>query len=82
MALSPLLTPVAVLFELVIGILGIYAGYAKKKVYGYLFALTFVLFAAYDYLGQTGIGDDILSIVNLVAVLAALVGMYLVLQDT
>ena len=81
MALSPLLTPVAVLLELVICVLGISAGYAKKKTYGYLFALTFLLFALYDWLGQAGIADDILSIVNLVAVLAALVGMYLVLQE-
>ena len=81
MAVSPLLTPVAVILELAICILGIYAGYARNKMYGYLFAVTFLLFAAYDGLGQIGIADDILSILNLVAILAALVGMYLALQE-
>jgi uncharacterized membrane protein len=51
MAFSSFLTPLAVLLELVIGVLGIYAGYAKKKTFGYLFAVTFLLFALFDYLG-------------------------------
>ena len=82
MALSPALTSVAMLMELIICILGIYTGYAKKKTYGYLFAITFLLFALFDYLGQTGMSADALAIVNLVAVLAALCGMYLVFQDS
>lgn len=81
MALSPVLTPVAMLLELVICVLGLYAGYAKKKTYGYLFAVTFLLFAIFDYLGQAGFSADTLTIVNLVAVLAALAGMYLVVRE-
>ena len=81
MALSALVTPFTVLLELVIGVLGIYAGYAKKKMYGYLFAVTFLLFALFDYLGQTGLDADTLSMVNIIAVLAALIGMYLVIQE-
>jgi len=81
MALSPILTPVAMLLELVVCVLGTYVGYAKKKAYGYLFAVTFLLFALFDYLGQAGLDADSLAIVNLVAVLAALAGMFLVLQD-
>lgn len=81
MAFSSFLTPLAVLIELIVCVLGIYAGYAKKKIFGYLFALTFLLFALFDYLGQTGLDPDTLSLVNIIAVLAALVGMYLVLQE-
>ncbi|WP_321505652.1 hypothetical protein [uncultured Methanoregula sp.] len=81
MALAPILAPVSMLLELVICILGIYTGYVKKKVYGYLFAATFLLFTLYDYFYQIGIGEDTLEIVNLIAVLAALGGMYLVLKD-
>ena len=81
MALSAVITPVAMLLELVICVLGLYVGYTKKKAYGYLFAITFLLFALFDYLGQAGLDADSLAIVNLVAVLAALAGMYLVLQS-
>ena len=81
MALSPVLIPVTMLLELVVCVLGMYVGYAKKKTYGYLFGVTFLLFALFDYLGQAGLDADSLAIVNLVAVLAALAGMYLVLQD-
>jgi hypothetical protein len=81
MALSLFVTPAAMLLELVICVLGLYAGYARKKAYGYLFAVTFLLFALFDYLGQAGLNANSLAIVNLVAVLAALAGMYLVLQD-
>ncbi|NMB78698.1 MAG: hypothetical protein GYA23_06335 [Methanomicrobiales archaeon] len=81
MALSPILTPVAVLLELVVCVLGLYAGYVKKKTFGYLFAVTFLLFALFDFLGQAGLSADTLAIINVVAVLAGLAGMYLVLQE-
>jgi len=81
MALSTLITPVAMLLELVICVLGLYAGYALKKTYGYLFAVTFLLFALFDYLGQIGLDADTLSLVNVIAVLAAVAGMYLVVQE-
>lgn len=60
MALSPILTPVAMLLERVICVLGLYAGYAKKKIYGYLFAVTFLLFGLFDYIGQIGLDADTL----------------------
>ncbi len=81
MALFPVLIPVTMLLELVVCVLGMYVGYAKKKTYGYLFGATFLLFALFDYVGQAGLDADSLAFVNLVAVLAALAGMYLVLQD-
>jgi hypothetical protein len=82
MALSAVITPVAILLELVICVMGIYAGYARKITFGYLFAVTFLLFALFDYLGQIGIEADTLAILNILAVLAALIGMYMVVQET
>lgn len=46
-----------------------------------LFAVTFLLFALFDYLGQTGVEADTLAFLNIIAVLAALGGMYLVIQE-
>lgn len=81
MALSTVITPVAMLLELVICAMGVYAGYAQKKTYGYLFAVTFLLFALFDYMNSVGVSADTLAILNLIAILAALAGMYLVVQD-
>jgi hypothetical protein len=81
MALSAVITPIAMLLELVICVLGLYAGYLKKKTYGYLFAVTFILFALFDYFGQIGVEADTLAFLNIIAVLAALGGMYLVIQE-
>ena len=81
MALSTVITPVAMLLELVICLLGLYAGYAKKKTYGYLFAVTFLLFALFDYLNSSGVSADILAVLNVIAILAALAGMYLVVRE-
>jgi len=81
MALSAVITPVAMLLELVICVLGLYAGYALKKSYGYLFAVTFLLFALFDYLNAAGVSADTLSILNVIAILAALCGMYLVVKE-
>jgi uncharacterized membrane protein YdcZ (DUF606 family) len=69
------------LLELVICVLGLYAGYSKKKTYGYLFAVTFLMFALFDYFGQIGVEADTLAFLNIIAVLAALGGMYLVIQE-
>jgi hypothetical protein len=81
MALSPVITPIAMLLQLVICVLGLYIGFSKKKVYGYLFAVTFLLFALFDLFGTLGFSEDTLAIVNMIAVLAALIGMYLVVQE-
>jgi hypothetical protein len=81
MALSSVITPVAMLLELVICALGLYAGYALKKTYGYLFAVTFLLFALFDLFGTLGFSADTLAIVNVIAVLAALIGMCLIVQE-
>ncbi|MCK9631534.1 MAG: hypothetical protein M0R30_07805 [Methanoregula sp.] len=81
MALSTVITPVAMLLELVIGVLGLHAGYSLKKTYGYLFAATFLLFALFDYLNSVGVPADTLAVLNLIAILAALIGMYLVIRE-
>ncbi len=81
MALSVVITPVAMFLELVVCAMGLYAGYALKKTFGYLFAVTFLLFALFDYLSSAGISADTLAMLNVIAILAALAGMYLVLQE-
>ncbi|MDD1690088.1 MAG: hypothetical protein LUQ66_05460 [Methanoregula sp.] len=81
MALSTVITPVAMLLELVICVLGLYAGYSLKKTYGYLFAATFLLFALFDYLNSVDVPADTLAVLNLIAILAALIGMYLVIRE-
>jgi hypothetical protein len=81
MVLSAVITPVAMLLELVVCAMGLFAGYARKKTFGYLFAVTFFLFAVFDYLGSIGVSADTLAVLNVIAILAALTGMYLVLQE-
>ena len=81
MALSSVINPVAMLLELVICVLGLYAGYALKKTCGYFFAVTFLLFALFDYLNSAGVSADTLAILNVIAILAALGGMYLIARE-
>ncbi|WP_321504374.1 hypothetical protein [uncultured Methanoregula sp.] len=81
MSLAFILTPVAIALELVIGGLGIYAGYTLKKTCGYPFAVTFLIFALFDYFGSRGVSTEILSVLNIIAVLASLVGMYLLVRE-
>nr|WP_319377090.1 hypothetical protein [uncultured Methanoregula sp.] len=81
MALSQILTPVAMLLELVICCIGIYAGYAKKKIYGYFFAVTFLLFAVFDLLNSVGVSADTLAILNVLAVISALGGIWILVQE-
>ncbi len=81
MTYASILTPIAMVIEIVIFILGVYAGYGQKKPYGYLFAVTFLIFAIFDYLGSIGVSADTLSVLNIIAVLAAFGGIYLVLQE-
>ena len=81
MAISFIITPAAILLELVIFVMGVYAGYILKKNWGYLFGFTFLIFAFYDYFGTWGISADILSLLNIIAILAALAGMYRVMKE-
>jgi hypothetical protein len=81
MELSSVITPVAILLELIIFVAGVYAGYVLKKNWGYLFGFTFLVFAFYDYFGTLGISADILSLLNIIAILAALAGMYQIIKE-
>jgi len=81
MTYSAILTPLAIAIEIVIVIMGIYAGYFRKKTFGYLFAFTFMVYAAFDYMGAMGVSADILSVLNIIAILAAFAGMYLVIKE-
>jgi lipopolysaccharide export LptBFGC system permease protein LptF len=81
MALSLILTPVAMLLELVICCFGIYEGYVRKKIYGYFFAVTFLLFAFFDLLSSVGVSADTLAILNVLAVVSALGGIWILVQE-
>jgi len=82
MAISFVITPAAILLELVIFFMGVYAGYILKKNWGYLFGFTFLVFALYDYFGSLGIPADTLSLINIIAILFALAGMYRVIKES
>ena len=81
MAVSVVLTPVAIVLELVIFVMALYAGFALKKNWGWLFAVTFLIFGLFDLLGSFDISADILSVLNIIAVVAAVAGMYLLIRE-
>ncbi len=81
MSLAFILTPVSIALEVIICGMGIYAGYFLKKSYGYMFAVTFLIFAIFDWFGYLGISTDILSVLNIIAVLASFVGMYFIIRE-
>jgi presenilin-like A22 family membrane protease len=82
MVLSDILMPVSIIIEFIIVIIGCYAGVVKKRLAGYLFAVTFLLFGLYDYLTIISIGPDLMAVVNIIAVLAALGGISLIAKKT
>jgi hypothetical protein len=77
MAIAPYSTPIAVGLELLIFVIGIYAGYVQKKMSGYFFGITFLLFALFDITDSWGYSEDTMAVINIVAVLFALGGMYI-----
>lgn len=81
MAISFVLTPVAIVLELAVFLMGVYAGYTLKKRYGYLFGFTFFVFSLFDYFSSLGISADILAVLNIIAILAAIGGMYFVIKE-
>lgn len=80
MSYAMILTPVAMILEVVIFGMGLYAGYCRKVKAGYLFALTFLIFAIFDFFGTLGFSTDFLAAINILAVLLASGGMYLLLD--
>jgi len=81
MELSSIITPVAILLELIIFVAGVYAGYVLKKFYGYLFGFTFLVFALFDYFGTLDVPADVLPLLNIIAILSALAGIYQVIKE-
>jgi len=81
MAVSLYTTPLAILLELLIFGMGIYAGYYLKKTCGYLFGCTFFIFAIFDFLGAMSVSTDILSSLNILAILMGIAGMYVLIKE-
>lgn len=77
MIIADILTPISIVIEFLIVIIGCYAGLVLKKPAGYFFAVTFLLLGLYDFFYILGIGPDIIAIINIIAVLAALGGISL-----
>jgi len=75
MILTDLLTPLAIIIEFLVTIVGLYCGAVLKRPAGYFFAVTFLIFGVYDYLFMFGIGQDLLAFLNFIAVLSALGGI-------
>ena len=77
MILTDLLNPLAIIIEYLIVIGGLYVGAVLKKPTGYCFAVTFLIFGLYDFLVMFGIGQDLLAVANIIAVISALYGIVL-----
>jgi len=82
MSVTDILTPLSIAGELIIVAIGCYAGVVQKKQAGYLFALTFLIFALYDYFNVIGFGADTLAVLNIIAVISALGGMVLLFRGS
>ena len=80
MSLADIITPISIIIEVIIAIAGFYTGFVLKKQAGILFGLSFLLFAVYDILSMMAFGSDSLAIVNILAVLSALIGVYLLIK--
>ncbi len=82
MMLAVILTPISIVLEFLVAIIGCYAGAVLKRQAGYLFAAAFLLFGLYDFFTIAGFGPDLLAVVNIIAVLAALGGISLLARKT
>lgn len=82
MELAPVLTPFAAVIEIVIFVLAVGVGISSKKLYGWFFAITFLIFALFDILGQMNVSTETLAILNIIAVVAGLVGMIFLLKES
>ncbi|GAB6286662.1 MAG: hypothetical protein STSR0009_28640 [Methanoregula sp.] len=75
MIVTDLLTPLSIVIEFLVTIIGLYCGAVLRRPAGYFFAVTFLIFGMYDYLFMFGVGQDMLSFLNFVALLSALGGI-------
>ena len=82
MILTDLLTPLAIIIEYLVVIGGLYVGAVLKKPAGYCFAVTFLIFGLYDFLLLCGVGQDVLAVANIIAVISALYGIILLAKKT
>jgi uncharacterized membrane protein len=80
MSIPEMLTPIAMLVEVLVVVLGFYLGYKCKKRSGYLLAIAFLLFALYDYLESAGLSEDAMAVINLVAATSALGAVFLMVK--
>jgi hypothetical protein len=82
MILTDLLNPLAIVIEYLIAIGGLYVGAVLKKPAGYCFAVTFLIFGLYDFFVLFGVNQDILALLNIIAVIAGLYGIVLLAKKS
>ncbi len=83
MALSTLLQPVSIILEVIVVVVGVFLAVKKGRLYGWLIALTFAIYVAYDTANYTGasISGDLLAIIFFVASASALGAVLLMYRD-
>ncbi|MDD1717905.1 MAG: hypothetical protein LUO88_02405 [Methanoregulaceae archaeon] len=74
MSLTALLQPVSIALEVLVVVIAVLVAVQKRRVYGWLVALTFAIYVVYDSAGFTGaaISGDLLAVLFLVASASAL----------
>ncbi len=71
------------IIEVIISLMAFFLGVSKRKLYAFGFALTFALFAWYDFVGVMSydISSEVLSAVFFTAVTTGVVSTYLHVSD-
>ncbi len=74
---------VSVILELIVAIVGVMLAAGKKKIYGWCFALTFIIYVVYDLskFMALNINGDILNILFFVASFSALWGIWSIYKE-
>jgi len=83
MAIDLILQPISIIIELVIAALAIHLAIVRKRDYGWLFALTFLIYVVYDSAKflELDIPADGISAVFFIATLSALGAVWLVWKE-
>lgn len=80
MALDGNLTPLGIFIELAVAALGLFLGAVRKKRYGYPIAIAFLLFAGFDIGSTRGLPNNLLAILNILAIISALIAVWLLVK--
>ncbi|MGC9434829.1 MAG: hypothetical protein ACP5C4_01890 [Methanomicrobiales archaeon] len=84
MAIDVVLQPISIIIELIIAALALHLAMVRKRDYGWLFALTFLIYVVYDSAKflELNIPADAISAVFFIATLTALGAVWLVWKES